>query len=256
VRRSALASLLLAALMLAPAWSPATAGLGGPDCGNGTLDAGEGCDDGNNENGDCCSNGCAPETGNFCDDGDVCNGVDACSAEAACVPELEPVCDLQALKTSLSFDADKGTVSFGWQKGTVPFVELGDPTTADTDYFLCIDENDTEGVLALQAEGGGTCGTKPCWKTTGKAAAPSGFLFKSKEGAVRSVSLHASEAGKAKLALSAKGDPFAPLGALTPPVRARLSNGAQCWDAFFLDEQIKRNDGIRFKATRKGLPVM
>ena len=47
-----------------------------------------------------------------------------------------------------------------------------------------------------------------------------------------------------------------PFGTLAPPVRARLSNGAQCRDAFFLGEPIQKNDGTRFEATRKGLPVM
>jgi cysteine-rich repeat protein len=54
-------------------------------CGNGTLDADEQCDDGNNANGDCCSAGCrldpvaTPCTGdrNVCTD-DMCNGTGTC----------------------------------------------------------------------------------------------------------------------------------------------------------------------------------
>ena len=38
----------------------------GPACGNGILEAGEGCDDGNTNNVDACDNTCLVRTGNFC----------------------------------------------------------------------------------------------------------------------------------------------------------------------------------------------
>ncbi len=58
-----------------------------PDCGNGVLDAGEDCDDGNLVNGDGCSSICEVELcgdgvvdpGEACDDGNVTAG-DGCSA--------------------------------------------------------------------------------------------------------------------------------------------------------------------------------
>ena len=62
-------------------------------CGNGIVDAGEQCDDGNRANGDCCSGICqfepagtvCPSDGNPCSD-DVCNGAGACGVAnaAAC----------------------------------------------------------------------------------------------------------------------------------------------------------------------------
>lgn len=68
-----------------------------PQCGNGAVEAGEACDDGNGINDDFCSNGCAvPVCGNGarqgneqCDDGNAVNG-DGCNN--ACVLEVVAVC--------------------------------------------------------------------------------------------------------------------------------------------------------------------
>ncbi len=48
-------------------------------CGDGVLDAGEACDDGNAADGDCCSSACTPaEDADPCDDGRACTADDAC----------------------------------------------------------------------------------------------------------------------------------------------------------------------------------
>ena len=59
-------------------------------CGNGRVDAGEQCDDGNTAAGDCCSPSCAYEpNGSACNDslyctvGEACNGAGACAGGAA-----------------------------------------------------------------------------------------------------------------------------------------------------------------------------
>ncbi|HKY64485.1 MAG TPA: hypothetical protein VJR29_13835 [bacterium] len=62
-------------------------------CGNGILEAGEACDDGNLLDGDCCSSSCAAETGASCEDGDFCNGVEVCDAFGICAAGEELVCD-------------------------------------------------------------------------------------------------------------------------------------------------------------------
>jgi len=46
-------------------------------CGDGTLDAGEECDDGNTRNGDCCSSTCALDV--YCTDGNPCTSIDTCT---------------------------------------------------------------------------------------------------------------------------------------------------------------------------------
>ena len=54
-------------------------------CGNGIVESGEQCDDGNDRDGDCCSQACTIEPdGSLCDDGDVCTAASSC-ANAVCV---------------------------------------------------------------------------------------------------------------------------------------------------------------------------
>lgn len=49
-------------------------------CGNGIVEPGEECDDGNDIDGDCCATDCSAETtGNPCDDGLFCTEVDECA---------------------------------------------------------------------------------------------------------------------------------------------------------------------------------
>jgi cysteine-rich repeat protein len=61
-------------------------------CGDSTLDAGEGCDDGNTIDGDCCSAICQPApVGTPCDDGDAETVNDVCSAGACSgTPRVDP----------------------------------------------------------------------------------------------------------------------------------------------------------------------
>ncbi|HEV7735568.1 MAG TPA: hypothetical protein VGR62_25560 [Candidatus Binatia bacterium] len=54
-------------------------------CGDGIVDAGEQCDDGNVTSGDCCSVACTAESnGNVCDDGNPCTTSSACG-DGACI---------------------------------------------------------------------------------------------------------------------------------------------------------------------------
>ncbi len=62
-----------------------------PRCGDGTLDAGEACDDGNNLDGDCCSAFCEVlAEGTACDDGSFCTATDRCDATGRCVGSGDP----------------------------------------------------------------------------------------------------------------------------------------------------------------------
>jgi cysteine-rich repeat protein len=63
-------------------------------CGNGVLDLGEQCDDGNQVNGDCCGSTCLAEpAGNACaDDHNPCTA-DVCDATGHCTHPLQATCD-------------------------------------------------------------------------------------------------------------------------------------------------------------------
>ena len=64
-----------------------------PICGDGFLDAGEQCDDGNVLDGDCCSSTCQLEPNGIpCQDGDACTTGDTCSA-GTCIGGPPPNCD-------------------------------------------------------------------------------------------------------------------------------------------------------------------
>jgi cysteine-rich repeat protein len=60
--------------------------IGGAACGNGVLDPGEQCDDGNAAAGDCCSATCQFEANDtVCDDANACTFHSACNGAGACV---------------------------------------------------------------------------------------------------------------------------------------------------------------------------
>ena len=63
-------------------------------CGNGTMEVGEGCDDGNTVSGDCCDSACFFETsGSSCDDVDMCTTTDTCDGAGMCVGSGALSCD-------------------------------------------------------------------------------------------------------------------------------------------------------------------
>jgi len=254
-------------------------------CGDGDLDAGEACDDGNNADGDCCSATCQAEPAEqSCSDGDACNGDELCDGAGACAdgadPDCDdgdlcsqdscdaalgcqsaalpaPVCDDAAGKAVLALDAIRGKASFSWQKGSLDIAELGAPTE-DTAYALCVYEAGNAPVAQLSVPGGGLCGGNDCWKAIGRPGQAAGFRFEDSTGAsdgVRRIQLKAHAAGKAKLSLQARGKttPPAVLGdGLSAPVTAQLvSSEGACWGAVFDADDVKRSDAERLKATRK-----
>jgi len=99
-------------------------------CGNGLLEPGEGegCDDGNLLDGDCCSAACQPEaSGTPCSDGDVCSDGDACDGAGACLPGPPLPCD-DGVFCNGSEGCDPGS---GCQAGTPPGVDDGVGCTLD-----------------------------------------------------------------------------------------------------------------------------
>ncbi len=62
----------------------------GSTCGNGILDPGEECEDGNFESGDCCSNACQAETGTVCDAATPQCTLALCDSSGVCVANAAP----------------------------------------------------------------------------------------------------------------------------------------------------------------------
>jgi cysteine-rich repeat protein len=228
-------------------------------CGDGVVDPGEQCDDGNLAPGDCCALGCTLEpAGTACaDDGDACTN-DLCDAAGTCTHPAAPAptCaqagprggTLALVHTS---GLRRDHVHFRWSRGpAVAMSDFGNPTTT-TRYALCVyDEVNGVPSSPYRGEPGGTCGRTSCWRQV-----PNGWSFTSRPTTpndLTRVVLHAGGAGKATLAATAdRADlalvPF-PLRA-TPAVVAQLrtTTGA-CWGATF-STRIKRNDATGFIAS-------
>jgi cysteine-rich repeat protein len=68
---------------------------GSPGCGNGVMDVGEACDDGNNDDSDGCTRKCkfTCAANTDCNDNDACNGVETCDLTThKCVAGMPKVC--------------------------------------------------------------------------------------------------------------------------------------------------------------------
>lgn len=255
----------------------------GPPCGDGVLDPGEACDDGNVEDGDCCAADCsaAAVDGTGCDDGEVCTAGDQCASglcggtpvadgspcddgslctsescsAGACVAVAAPAagCSVPttakaaALALKNAAGGRKDAAGFKWKKGSATsFADFGDPGGAD-DYELCVYDADADVVLAARIPAGGVCADKPCWK---EGARSIGYRDKERTpDGVDRVTLRPGDAGKASIAVKGKGEPLrmTPVGDITAPVRAQLRRAGACWEATF-SLPAKHTD-TEFKAT-------
>ena len=109
------------------------------DCGNGTLDAGETCDDGNNVDGDCtCQRFCDDAAGSACDDGVFCNGADHCDDGGVCSVHAGDPCPTGPCVIPCDEDADTCFAAAGTRncgpcdacRGLGPCVPLPLPSAA------------------------------------------------------------------------------------------------------------------------------
>jgi len=195
---------------------------------------------------------CTVSTGITCSLCETCTPMGGCviGPRAGCKVPMQPGKAQLQLKDAVRDAADQ--VKLKWTTGpTTTFPELGSPLTTD-DYALCIFDATGARLLKMTAPAGGTCGTKPCWKQLGGAAAPKGYAYKDRDGLpddLDGLNLKAGEAGKASVSVKGKGEniPLPALGALALPLRAQLqSENGQCYEGTFSTPSV--NTPTQFKA--------
>ncbi len=190
------------------------------ECGDGTVDELEQCDDGNLVAGDCCAADCTFESAetvcraaaSACDVAETCTGdsdacpddvvkpagtpdascdaCESCNGQGACgigpvlgckVP-TESVRSKLAIKNRTPDDGD--VLEWKWLKGEETLAEeFGDPVLT-TDYRLCLfDLSGESPALFTQAAApaAGNCKSKPCWKALGRVPGVKGYRYNDKE---------------------------------------------------------------------------
>jgi len=121
-----------------------------------------------------------------------------------------------------------------------------------TKLDLCLyDASSTaQPLLTGEVLGGGTCGSKPCWKALGSG----GYRYKNKAGSVdgfTDVKLRVSSGGEIGLVVKGKGAGLSmPVLGLVTPVQLQLlvrdGSGTTCWESRFTGAV--KNDPALFKA--------
>lgn len=228
-------------------------------CGNGSLDADEECDDGNQVNGDCCSSLCRIDPdGTACSDADLCTRDDLCLSGTCAgtdTPQATCAAPVQADRAALVIQdktPDQGDkLSFKWAKGAATTkAALGNPL-ATTDYAVCLYQHPFVGspslLLSMNARGGSTCGTRPCWSENRK-----GFKFNDRSashGGLRNLAIAAGDSGKTKLGIKAAGihldTPSLPVGAAALTLQL-INDDGLCLGAT-MSQPFTKNDGVLFK---------
>jgi hypothetical protein len=163
---------------------------------------------------------------------------------SGCQPAVPQKAQLQ-LKKGKTSTANK--LLWQWvSSGTVNLSDFGDPSTS-TSYLLCVYDA-TGALLRAEALAGGMCGTKPCWKASGKT----GFTYTNKAGTPAGLTKVILKAGKpdhGKLQVKGAGTNLSfPTLPLTTPVRAQLrqSGSSICWEATY--STVSKNTATEFKA--------
>jgi hypothetical protein len=221
-------------------------------CSNPPTANGTGCDDGNTCTiGDACTSGTCQGNSMTCGDGmvqpgcgedcDIPGGGPNCTTDchflcgptpqAGCRAPAQPGKGTVQLKDKTPDKRD--AVNWKYIKGAATTVgDFGAPLTS-TNYTFCVYDSSAapQPVLLAHIPSGGTCGTKPCWKTV-----KGGFKYNDKlftPDGIQQLLLKSGAATKAKIILKGKGvDLPMPSLPLTTPVTVQIKNDAGvCWEA-------------------------
>ena len=223
-----------------------------PSCGDGILDGGEDCDDGNNTNGDCCSATCTFEAaGSDCTGNSLCSVSGQCDGAGSCVAAPRMGCR-GALKSILLLkndtDDSKDKLIWKWIKGDMTVqADFGVPT-GTTNYALCIYAGTANALLDDPQI--------PASATLWSPISTKGYKYKDPAGSedgIQKVILKGGDQGKAKALVKGKGSGL-PQPTLSPsvplPVTAQLVNSANnnCFEGVYDSGAVIKNDGVQFKA--------
>jgi cysteine-rich repeat protein len=221
-------------------------------CGDGVVDSGEGCDDGDTSDGNGCSKQCQVEpcwscagapsscatvsNGTACDDGSLCTIADVCTA-GTCTgsAEPEPTCHTPARSKIAMKLGSSTTTKWKWLRGSTLLEDFGDPVTT-TDYTLCIYDTSARPQPIAELVPPRFCsnsGGQSCWRTNDDE----GFEYSDRSRyPFHSISLRAGGGGKARVTVNA-GSVGEPLDAsstlpLTTPVTVQLKTSeGECWQS-------------------------
>jgi hypothetical protein len=148
----------------------------------------------------------------------------------------------------------KDRLQWKWLKGeATTAADFADPVAGGGAWHLCAWDASasSQPLVDLAAPGASSCGTKPCWKTTGTK----GFGYKDKAGAsdgVTGIKLGAGADGKAKILVKARGaslpTPALPL-TLPVTVQFQIDDGVdvRCWESLFSTDPLGNTD-TKFRA--------
>jgi hypothetical protein len=236
-------------------------------CSNPALGNGTTCDDGNSCTiDDVCTGGTCVGNSMTCGDGvvqcgedcDVPGGGPNCTADChfICGPTPQAGCrtPAQAGKGTLTLKDKtpdkKDSLNWKYIKGAATtLADFGAPL-ASTDYTVCIYDGSAapQPILLAHAPAGGTCGTKPCWKTI-----KDGFKYNDKlltPDGLQQVLLKSGPATKVKILVKGKADNLPmPSLPLTTPVTVQIkSKNGVCWEAHYGTAQKNTSEQFRAKA--------
>lgn len=125
-------------------------------CGNGVPEGIEECDDGNTQDGDCCSSDCAFEAvGSSCADAAFCNGNETCDGSGACLSGLPVVCNDGVACTSDACDEANDRCA------SVP-----DNTACTSDGLFCTGQEICDAVVGCVGTGNPCPTGTTCYETT------------------------------------------------------------------------------------------
>jgi len=220
-------------------------------CGDGFLDGGEDCDDGNTDAGDCCSASCAFEAAaSPCSGASLCAATGVCDGAGACVAAPRGTCRAAA-KSILLFkdnaDDGKDKLLWKWLKGDATTQgDFGLPS-GTTNYALCVYAGTTETLIADADIAADAVKWSPI--------STKGYKYKDSSGTsdgIQKVVLKGGAQGKAKALVKGKGSglPDPTLGDMPLPVLAELVNSANgiCFAATYDANDVIKDDDAQFKA--------